>query len=114
MELITSDQRAQFLRNGEFTARSEMHDPFPVVKLFTPDAQAIWLIAELDPHDPDIVFGLCDLGLGCPELGTVRVSELEALRGPSGLPVERDLYFKADRSLSAYASQARREGVIRT
>ena len=52
--------------------------PLPVVKLFTPDASATWLLTELDPADPDLAFGLCDLGLGCPELGYVRLSELES------------------------------------
>ena len=44
----------------------------PVVKLFTPDVNATWLLTELDPEDPDISFGLCDLGVGCPELGLGR------------------------------------------
>lgn len=56
-------------------------DFVPVVKLFTPDAACTWLLTELDSDDPDIAFGLCDLGLGCPELGCVRISELETVRG---------------------------------
>ena len=39
------------------------------MKLFTPDANATWLLTELDPVEPDRAFGLCDLGLGYPELG---------------------------------------------
>jgi hypothetical protein len=30
----------------------------------------------------------------CKELGYVSLSELEEVRGPMGLPVERDLYWK--------------------
>ena len=41
-------------------------DPLPLVKLFTPDAGATWLLSEIDPEDHDIAFGLCDPGLGCP------------------------------------------------
>ncbi|TIW22757.1 MAG: DUF2958 domain-containing protein, partial [Mesorhizobium sp.] len=63
--------------------------------------------------DLDIAFGLCDLGLGCPEIGNVSLSELSALRGQLGLPVERDLYFSADKPLSEYADEARRLGRIR-
>jgi hypothetical protein len=66
-------------------------DFWPVVKLFTPDAGCTWLLTEIDPEDPDIAFGLCDLGFGCPELGSVSLSELEAVRGQLNLPVERDL-----------------------
>ena len=83
-------------------------DNFPVVKLFTPDAGATWLLTELYPDDPDIAFGLCDLGLGFPELGTVRLSELAELRGKLGLPVERDLHFTAKKPISVYAGEATR------
>jgi Protein of unknown function (DUF2958) len=62
----------------------------------------------------DIAFGLCDLGMGTPELGFVSMSELRALRGPLGLPVERDLHFDADKTLSAYAEEARQHGGIVT
>ena len=87
-------------------------DFVPVVKLFTPDANCTWLLTELDPEDPDIAFGLCDLGLGFPELGAVRISELEAVRGPMGLPIERDRYIVLSKSLAAYASAARNTGRI--
>jgi Protein of unknown function (DUF2958) len=33
--------------------------------------------------------------------------EIRELRGPLGLPVERDLHFDADKTLSAYADEAR-------
>ena len=70
----------------------------------------MWLLTELDPEDPDIAFGLCDLGMGFPELGSVRISELQSLRGPGGLGIERDLGFVPDKTLSAYTADARRAG----
>src|SRR5271156_4939934 len=114
MLLITDIQRAQLLENGHRRAAGDGFDPIPIGKLFTPDAGATWLLTEIDPEEPDIVFGLCDLGLGSPELGSVRLSELHALRGPLGMPVERDLHFNPAKSLSAYAAEARRIGAIRT
>ena len=111
--IITADQRAQMLANGTRSAAGEDIDPYPVVKLFTPDAGATWLLTELDPEDPDIAFGLCDLGMGFPELGSVRLSEITTVRGHAGMLVERDLYFKADRPLSVYADEARQAGGIR-
>jgi hypothetical protein len=113
MQLITEEQRVALLRNGAESLRAEGFDPMPVVKLFTPDAGATWLLTELDPQDEDLGFGLCDLGLGCPELGYVRLSEIEGVRGSLGLPVERDLHFTARDRLSEYARLARAEGVIR-
>ena len=93
-------------------AISDDRDHPPVLKLFTPDGAATWLISEADPDDPDRLFGLCDLGLGSPELGYVSLTELTALRGPLGLPVERDAYFVADKPLSAYADEAHAKGRI--
>ena len=87
-------------------------DFIPVVKLFTPDAGATWLLTEIDPDDPDVAFGLCDLGVGCPELGYVLISELALVRGRLGLPVERDQHFRPHKSLSAYAGEAAHFGRI--
>ena|ERR1700733_12801313 len=84
----------------------------PVVKLFTPDARCTWLLTELG--NDDIAFGLCDLGLGCPELGYVSMTELREIRGSLGLRVERDLHFAAEKTLSAYAADAREHGRIVT
>lgn len=113
-ELIPQDLYNAMLAHGVRSAMGEEIDPLPLVKLFTPDGAATWLLTELDPDDPDIAFGLCDLGMGYPELGSVRLSEILSVRGKLGLPIERDLYFKADRALSAYAAAARRAGAIVT
>ena len=113
INLMTPEQRTLMLANGARTAAGEDIDPFPVLKLFTPDGAATWLLTELDPNDPDIAFGLCDLGMGYPELGSMSLSEITAVRGKLGLPIERDLYFEADKPLSAYADEARAHGAIR-
>lgn len=110
--LITDEQREQLLGNGRSSVEREDFDPPPVVKLFTPDADATWLLTEIDPDDNDRAFGLCDLGQGFPELGYVSLAELHAVRGRLGLPVERDLHFKADKAISAYAREARLAGRI--
>ena len=113
MKLLTKAMADKLLENGRKQAATEHHlDPFPVVKLFTPDGAATWLLTEIDPDDPSIAFGLCDLGLGFPELGNVSLVEIAALRGALGLPVERDRWFKADKPLSAYAEIARQNGRI--
>jgi Protein of unknown function (DUF2958) len=119
MKLLTKEIRERLVKNGHLRQRmaeacdSAEPDFLPVVKLFTPDAGATWLLSEIDPDDEDRAFGLCDLGLGMPELGYVSLTELAALRGKLGLPVERDLYFTPSKSLSAYAEEARVHGSIK-
>jgi hypothetical protein len=110
--LIPNDLRAGLLANGALSATGAAIDPVPLVKLFTPDANATWLLTEIDPDAPDVAFGLCCLGLGNPELGSVSLSELEGVRGPMGLPVERDLHYIETRPISLIANLARRSGHI--
>lgn len=114
MKLLTKAQTEKMLANGRASAAHPdgSIDAPPVVKLFTPDGGATWLLSELDPEDPDIAFGLCDLGVGSPELGSVRISEIESVRGKLGLPVERDRWQSFDKPLSAYATQASKLGRI--
>jgi hypothetical protein len=111
-KLITDEQRVQLLANGRQSLEQENFDPAPVVKLFTPDAGATWLLTEIDPDDHDHAFGLCDLGLGYPELGWVSLAEIATVRGRLGLPIERDLHFAVQKRLSAYAREARLVGRI--
>jgi hypothetical protein len=111
MKLLTKEIRDQLLRNGrsrENGYADERGEDFPpVVKLFTPDGGCTWLLSELDPEEPDIAFGLCDLGMGFPELGYVSLAELKSVRGKLNLPIERDRHFTAAHPLSVYADAAR-------
>ena len=112
MNLLTDEIRETMLANGRANAgREETIDFKPAVKLFFPWGAATWLLTELDPENPDIAFGLCDLGMGTPELGYVSLEEIESVRF-RGLGIERDLHFVADKTLSAYADEARRLGRI--
>ena len=117
MTLFTQKQTEQLLANcqeriiNNDAGHSDI-DCKPVVKLFTPDAQCTWLLTELGLDD--IAFGLCDLGLGCPEIGFVCMRELREARGSLGLPIESDLHFDANKPLSAYAAEARAHGRIVT
>jgi hypothetical protein len=116
MKLFTKKIHDKLLKNGcethqALTAENaDGNTPahYPVVKLFTPDANCTWLLSEIEPDtDEDIAFGLCDLGLGFPELGSVSITEIKTVRGRFGLPVERDKYFTANKPLIEYADQAR-------
>ncbi len=110
--LTTAEQRSQLLANGEARATGQVIDPLPVVRLFTPDAHVTWLLAALDPADGDTAWGLIDLGIGMPELGMVKLSDLAAIVGPLQKPVMPDLYFQALRPLSEYVRLAQRDGSI--
>lgn len=116
MDLLTPDLRQTLIANAaarEEAARrgAREPDPGPVVKFFDPCGAATWLLTELD-RDGDTLFGLCDLGFGCPELGSVSLAEIASVRGPLGLRIERDLRFAANHPLSVYAVAAQMHGGI--
>ena len=70
------------------------------VKFFTPDTDWTWYAIEYDPETRTF-FGLVD-GFE-RELGYFNLDELESLRGPIGLSVERDLYWNESTTLSEIA-----------
>ena len=102
MKLLTKTIKEKLLRNGDVTNRGNDHKP--VVKLFNPYGGATWLITEMDSADEDTLFGLCDLGIGFPELGNVSLEELQRTRH-----IERDLYFTATATLSTYTKASMQE-----
>ena len=105
MLLLTQDQRARLIANGQSRG-----DHAPVVKFFNPVGSGTWL-SELD-EDGDTLFGLCDLGFGCPEMGSASLAEIAAVRLPFGLAIERDLHFEGRFPLTVYADAARLCGGI--
>ena len=69
------------------------------LKLFTPDSGFSWWITEGSPikddNENEVDYHMFGLVEGqCKELGYVSLSELEEIRGPMGLPIERDLWWK--------------------
>lgn len=115
MKLLTPDIAARLAANARarFDALERglrEPDPRPVVRFFSPVGAATWLATEIDADG--ILFGLADLGFGCPELGSFSAAELDAVRLPFGLGIERDLLFEASHPLSVYAEAARAAGSI--
>jgi len=117
MKIFTADVLKKLAANGKATraaqeAGKREPDHKPVVKVFNPYGGATWLLTESDPDEPDILFGLCDLGMGYAELGSVRRSEIEGIRITAlGLRLERDAWFTAEYPLSVYTAASNGERI---
>lgn len=109
MILLPPDLRTRLLANGA----DRGPDHVPLLKLFNPCGAATWLASELYA-DGDTLFGLADLGFGCPEMGVFSLTEIASIRLPYGLRIERDLHFTARFGLTVYADAARITGAITT
>tara|TARA_R100000734_G_C3256280_1_gene56290 strand:- start:192 stop:566 length:375 start_codon:yes stop_codon:yes gene_type:complete len=100
MKLITEEIKTKLASN-----KGDPNLDKPYLKLFNPTGEGTWLISEM--IDEDTLFGLCDLGMGFPELGYVSLQELESIELPFGLKIERDMFFTPDKTLSEYTELAR-------
>lgn len=82
----------------------------PVVKIFNPHGSAMWLLSELDPTESDHLYGIADMGRGCPLLGYVSREGLETAYVPHQgyrIPLERDPTFAPLYNLAVYIHAAR-------
>ncbi len=118
MKLLTKAIEQKLIASGLATQKVQgtesEPDHEPVVKFFNPCGSATWLITEIVPDsDGDTLFGLCDLGMGFPELGYVSLTELRNIRLRFGLGIERDTGFRAKKTIGEYASEARQAQEIK-
>lgn len=109
-DLIRPAERHQLLQNDLAQrpvrgTRQEI-DHVPACLLALPFSDCFWLLTEIDNDDENVAFGLCDLGLGFPELGSVWLPELRGLNmGP--LSVQQVAAFSTTRTLSWWTREAR-------
>ncbi len=87
MKLLTKEIRKRLPKLRETEGQD---DPVVQVKFFTPDSSWTWFGIEFDGKD--LFYGL--VNGHCREFGYFSLSELASIRGPLGLAIERDLYFK--------------------
>jgi len=86
MKLLTKEIEKKLVKAGYAGMR-------PICKFFTPWGCATWLITGMENG---IMYGMADLGMDCVEWGGIgTVEELEAIKGPYGLGIERDLNWRA-------------------
>jgi len=88
VKLLTKELRAKLPKLYQ-TEATPAEEKIAVAKFFTPDSSWTWYAVEFDGED--LFFGLVH-GFE-KEWGYFSLRELQAVRGPWGLPVERDLYF---------------------
>jgi len=96
MKLLTEEIRRALPPIGD-TEGLGLDAPI-IVKFFTPTSNWTWYATEFDGED--LFFGLV-VGFE-KEFGYFSLSELEAVRGPYGVGIERDLYFGAGHTLREF------------
>jgi len=87
IKLLTKEIRGKL---PSMYSQEDVEDPMVWVKFFTPDSNWTWYGIEFDGDD--IFYGFV-VGFE-QELGYFSLKELSEARGPLGLPIERDKWFK--------------------
>jgi hypothetical protein len=90
MQLLTAELRAQL---PKLYSQEKNQDPTVACKFFCPWSNWTWFVTEGSEQDGDFLFFGYVIGLE-EEWGYFVLSELESVRGPGGLTIERDLYFR--------------------
>jgi len=87
MKLFTEEINKQLAKCGYNNER-------PIFKLFAPWGEGTWLVTG---EEDGILYGWADLGMQCVEWGGLfSREEVESIKGPFGLKIERDLHWKDD------------------
>lgn len=94
MNLLTDEIKELFKQYPLYSQDGKGMDSVVIAKYFCPCSSATWLITEAE-EQPDgdwLLFGYCFIS--CWEFGYLLLSELQNLKLPFGLCIERDLYIK--------------------
>lgn len=89
MKLLTKGLENQFQKTGSQEDKGQ--DALVIAKFFTPWSNWTWYATEWHPEEGNFFGLVCGLE---KEWGYFHLAELEALKGPMGLRIERDLHFK--------------------
>jgi hypothetical protein len=89
LKLLTRELEHRFAHVGRQEEKGD--EAIVIAKFFTPDSNWTWYLTEYDPESREF-FGLVD-GFEA-EMGYISLDELTAARGPLGLPIERDQWWK--------------------
>ena len=95
MKLLTKELEERFATVG---SQATAADPLIIAKFFNPWGAGTWYATEYNP-ETKLFFGYVSIfGDHNDEWGSFSLLELEAYRGPAGIGIERDLYFKEKRA----------------
>lgn len=96
MKLLTEEIKEIFKQYPLYSQDGKDMDSVVLVKYFNPCGAGTWIITEAEEQDDGdwLLFGYCHIY--CWEWGFLLLSELQDLKLPFRLTIERDLYLPKD------------------
>mgnify|MGYP001440537658 FL=1 len=96
MKLLTKEILKRFEEVG---SQENKPDPLVICKFFNPTGAGTWYATEYNPKTKEFFGWVSIFNDWNDELGYFSLEELESIKGPFGLGIERDLHF-SERPLS--------------
>lgn len=95
MKLVTKELEKELAKYPLYSQDEKGSDAFVVCKFFAPAGAFTWYVTESEKLDTGdwCFFGLVIDNYGQRELGYFSLSQLEKIKLPYGLRIERDLNF---------------------
>jgi hypothetical protein len=107
MELMTKELEARFKAIGSQDGKGG--EAIVVAKYFNPCGAGTWYALEYNPEEK-LFFGYVRLlGDDCDEYGYFGLEELQSIRLPLGMGIERDLYCGEKKLKDFYISSLRND-----
>lgn len=91
MKLLTQELVDRFQQVGR---QEDKSDPLIIAKFFNPTGAGTWYATEYNPNDKTFYGYVSIFGDWNDEWGYFSLTELESLKGPYRLGIERDIYFQ--------------------
>ncbi len=92
MKLLTKELIERFNKVGK---QEEIKDPLVIAKFFNPTGAGTWYATEYDIKSKIFLGYVSIFRDWNDEWGYFSLTELESLKGPFGLGIERDIYFNS-------------------
>ena len=90
MQLMTKEIERK--ARAQYPKGSDLENQKVVAKFFDPCGSWTWYLMNQDPEDPDYLWGIVR-GFEV-EIGSFSLSELQSVKGPLGIGIERDRWFR--------------------
>lgn len=91
IKLMTKELEYLFKRYGN---QDKVEDPVVIAKFFNPIGPGTWFATEYYPGERMFYGFVSIFGDHCDEWGYFSLDELESVKLPFGMKIERDIYFE--------------------
>src|SRR5690606_19485523 len=102
--MLLTDEQIKKLETDHFS-----QDDFfakPVVRLFIPGTQMVWLIAKINKENHNVGWGIYNDGTGMPQVRFILLDQLEEIALSNNRKVARDDRFRSDFDINTYMTAA--------